>query len=1813
MAKPQGILEGCCVHLWKRVDGDGLSLEGITAKVKELGGKVATKLTKEVTHIIFQRALGTSVKELLAEDEDLRFIYRKVERSSGRLVVVSPLWLRSCETAKARAKEARFIVPQPKKPIFLDHIERGEIKRKRRKSYSARPREQVEVPDFEDALFSSSQQIRDLSSFPDRQINDGRTNREDDKVTEQSGEMQPPRPRTADPPKVPTGPIKAASGLRGVPVRLQQCGSSKRGMRQLSLNFFVLSKKPRLSENAKAAEPYSATQPPTAELEVQDTCAEDKRAAAEAVAAAACNQIKGALPDSTSRKPPLLIQAVEAPAKPQLSSKVAVVEVLPKAHPGSMLEGGPSPTAPGAVVDHGGAELSRSAWAQQPGRLGKRSLGGESSAAMVTIAAREHVTKPGTPTLASLANTPLASAALPRMLVLQVTERGNSCTAAAAPAAMAVVALDPVSGAQEFEKVGEEPAAQAPNTDSDADAAQAATTLPPGGGKARRSSTRDAPRLLAGTPLALGLIKSLGRLTPITTPNGITPGGLVVPKLKLQGNAATLAAASGLPSGSDMPSVARPIVDSSPELGRCNRVTAKTLAKSGADGLPASIRAAGLEPGRGSENESSVADAHSGPAPIVSASKHRRAKIRGLLPPTPPVQMGPERARDCSKAAAAGAVELGRTASMSDPGIFGSFLGPSGSQTPVLCNAVVPATSSKVLLGGSADGREKEAGSAAGHDQEEEHGGGGGGDTAVCRRSQRRTRATPLKPLPLSPVLHGDTSRQRLKGEVEPASARIAAAVQGQPHEAGEPAGLVTYAGQEVAPITLAPPCPGFTPSFKLRRSARLISLSPSIVVLPDRDLVNGHDVVPVTGLSSRPTGSRSQRHQPQEPDDFAWGGFQPPPQQPNLNSGPPPSVRKLCREVASLIQEAPYAAAPWPEDRAAAANCTPATARKTRRRKQVADEEEAGTRSQEEVDLNLESLQEVPRHHNAPMLTAPYDLAVAAPSPAFCTRSRTRTAAVTPRLVPAEAAEQPRKVLGVPSSPHQADGKWPEGRSEPCNNGVHRPLPQTQPEILHSVPSGNPSYSGRTAGAPGSSLPVSGAAPSVLERQGTAARSRRGALDSGLGCAVQAPPGTASKVECTRLTDLAAALEAAAESPICAVVQATCSGDVRLEGPQLPHMGRAGGPALAPVLSLPPYSGSTVFENASIDLSHAAAVVAGPIPAILRDAAARTKAEATGVTESHGLSGPQPVRSAPKGARPAAEGYLCDSPSIGDRSPPLSPRPSLQKPQSELPADELYVQGTGSEDSDRTSEARIEARQGQIIQCVGVSLMDGSVNGAHTGRGSMGATGLITGAMPKNVTATMMIDTLAAAAKPTAVACNSLVSISRSRLRLRKQEAAVQAPMKHLNGEVHGGSGGPQVPTASTAAALPTSKQPAAMLRKKLPTLYEDPALEPAAGVFEPGGGDRRESVLLSSVVATGEPSVPSQHTKAGEARDNDKGKVAATKACRAAAKKRKLLSVSGQPSVTAVVNLQGVTSRSMVLPNPITGPTAMACQPASTCLGEVTDSKLNRSTPAAVPDVVPPSRTINPEAPAAWLAPALGQYPRGKDHPMRAGYRYLACTKVGEEMEATIEKAVKKLGGARQCTPGYEDGHITHLVTGDASTRTLKVLLGIANGAIFVAPSWVEASLAAGEWVPEEQHLLQGTFAEAANAVRASMQAQQQRGVGAGGAPAAEGAAIAVVSVSQPAGPFAGIIAKPLTGRMVAVQNSQCNGPRLADIQKKKAKLETIVKALGGRLGPVRSADLVIVLRGSNLPKTNRRSVKVASEEWLLRLAETHIWQEP
>jgi hypothetical protein len=55
----------------------------------------------------------------------------------------------------------------------------------------------------------------------------------------------------------------------------------------------------------------------------------------------------------------------------------------------------------------------------------------------------------------------------------------------------------------------------------------------------------------------------------------------------------------------------------------------------------------------------------------------------------------------------------------------------------------------------------------------------------------------------------------------------------------------------------------------------------------------------------------------------------------------------------------------------------------------------------------------------------------------------------------------------------------------------------------------------------------------------------------------------------------------------------------------------------------------------------------------------------------------------------------------------------------------------------------------------------------------------------------------------------------------------------------------------------------------------------------------------------------------------------------------------------------------------------------------------------------------------------------------------------------------AVKRLGGGfRVCVDGHEEGCVSHLLVG-AERRTLKLLLGVANGAWLLQPEWLTTSL--------------------------------------------------------------------------------------------------------------------------------------------------------
>jgi hypothetical protein len=72
-----------------------------------------------------------------------------------------------------------------------------------------------------------------------------------------------------------------------------------------------------------------------------------------------------------------------------------------------------------------------------------------------------------------------------------------------------------------------------------------------------------------------------------------------------------------------------------------------------------------------------------------------------------------------------------------------------------------------------------------------------------------------------------------------------------------------------------------------------------------------------------------------------------------------------------------------------------------------------------------------------------------------------------------------------------------------------------------------------------------------------------------------------------------------------------------------------------------------------------------------------------------------------------------------------------------------------------------------------------------------------------------------------------------------------------------------------------------------------------------------------------------------------------------------------------------------------------------------------------------------------------------------------YLAWTSVGSAVPELARSAAKQLpGGIRLCVEGHEEGRLTHLLMG-AERRTLKLLLGVANGAWLLQPEWLTASI--------------------------------------------------------------------------------------------------------------------------------------------------------
>ncbi|CAG9467295.1 unnamed protein product [Pedinophyceae sp. YPF-701] len=182
--------------------------------------------------------------------------------------------------------------------------------------------------------------------------------------------------------------------------------------------------------------------------------------------------------------------------------------------------------------------------------------------------------------------------------------------------------------------------------------------------------------------------------------------------------------------------------------------------------------------------------------------------------------------------------------------------------------------------------------------------------------------------------------------------------------------------------------------------------------------------------------------------------------------------------------------------------------------------------------------------------------------------------------------------------------------------------------------------------------------------------------------------------------------------------------------------------------------------------------------------------------------------------------------------------------------------------------------------------------------------------------------------------------------------------------------------------------------------------------------------------------------------------------------------------------------------------------------------------------------------------------------------------CTEAQRDL---CKVATQKLRKLRTCAAGKEEA-MTHLVVGDTSKRTLKVLLAIARGAKMVLPEWLVACVEQGRWLDEAPYLAEGAFAEAARR-------------------------------SEESGPgqlLAGVHVHLVVTRAGAKED------RLAT---NATALRRVVAALGGRVASAATCDVCVVAgaadedcAGSVPQAVVRNGVPAVTVDWLLKSNERY-----
>jgi len=175
-------LDGVVALISCRADGYLDPTPSIHAKLRSMGARVATRLGKDVTHVIFNRRLNPSAQERNLEDADLRMLYDRIGRMDFPVAVVTPLWVSRSQELGRRALEGHFILARPAQPTATEQAigaatasvtpgssGRGQTKRPTPRRFRAVLKtENLDLGlDLDSPIFSSSQQLKDEAPWSD--------------------------------------------------------------------------------------------------------------------------------------------------------------------------------------------------------------------------------------------------------------------------------------------------------------------------------------------------------------------------------------------------------------------------------------------------------------------------------------------------------------------------------------------------------------------------------------------------------------------------------------------------------------------------------------------------------------------------------------------------------------------------------------------------------------------------------------------------------------------------------------------------------------------------------------------------------------------------------------------------------------------------------------------------------------------------------------------------------------------------------------------------------------------------------------------------------------------------------------------------------------------------------------------------------------------------------------------------------------------------------------------------------------------------------------------------------------------------------------------------------------------------------------------------------------------------------------------------------------------------------------------------------------------------------------------------------------